>query len=92
MEFDRYRWLEKFEVRPFSPRMFAWEGVLAEGPRLRMSWHGPDGRQHVLEERVLQQSYEPRCIHTIRLNTAAEAVIAHEFYDGSPRFVDSACR
>jgi len=92
LSFDRYRWLEKFEVRPSSPRMFAWDGVLSPGPQLQMTWRGPDGRQHRVEETVLQQSYEPRCIHIIRLNAAAEAIMVNRSYGGRSLFVDTLCR
>lgn len=92
LSFDRYRSLETFAGQPTGERMFAWDGVLAEGPQLRMTWRGPDGRQHKVEERVLQQSYEPRCIHIIRLNAEAEPILVRQFYDGSPAFVDTACR
>lgn len=92
LSFDHYRWLETFAVRPSSPRMFAWDGVVSPGPRLRMTWRGPDGRQHRVEETVLQQSYEPRCIHIVRLNAAAEAIMVDERYGGLPAFVDTLCR
>lgn len=92
LTFDRYRWLETFAVRPSSPRMFAWDGVLGEGPQLRLTWRGPDGRQHTVEERVLQESYEPRCIHIIRLNAAAEAIMVDRSYGDRPLFVDTLCR
>ena len=48
LSFDRYRWLETFEPRPSGERVFAWDGVVMVGPRLRMTWRGPDGRQHVV--------------------------------------------
>ncbi len=92
LSFDRYRWLQQFEARPSGERFYAWDGVVLPGPRLRLTWRGPDGRQHLVNHRVLQQSYEPRCIHVIRLNSAAEAIAVGQRYDGSPSFVDTVCR
>jgi hypothetical protein len=81
--------------RPLD-HLFAWDTTVARGTRpdpvVEITWRGPDGRQRLVRERVHHDNDAPRCIHVLRLDSAADPVAVGEHFTGAARLIDSRCR
>lgn len=79
----------------FGPaRLHAWDNLHARTtrPHLIIGWTGPDGQRRVLQQTMLHEPDEPRCVYLLQIDAAGRPSPVGSRPSVTERPIDDLCR